>query len=56
MPGGWRLLPIAQYPALFSLLGTNYGGDGRATFALPNLRSAAHDDILYLVCIVGVFP
>ena len=42
-PRGWalcdgRLLPIAQYTALFSLLGTTYGGDGRTTFALPDLR------------------
>lgn len=41
-PRGWascdgRLLPIAQNTALFSLLGTNYGGDGRTTFGLPNL-------------------
>lgn len=33
-----QLLPIAQYTALFSLLGTTYGGDGRTTFALPDLR------------------
>ncbi|WP_342665035.1 phage tail protein [Sporocytophaga myxococcoides] len=33
-----RLLPINQNQALFSLLGTNYGGDGRTTFALPDLR------------------
>lgn len=33
------LLPIAQYSAVFSLLGTTYGGDGRTTFALPDLRS-----------------
>jgi microcystin-dependent protein len=33
-----QLLPIAQYSALFSLLGTTYGGDGRTTFALPDLR------------------
>ena len=32
------LLSIAQYQALFSLLGTTYGGDGRTTFALPDLR------------------
>ena len=43
-PRGWaycngQLLPIAQYSALFSLLGTIYGGDGRTTFALPDLRS-----------------
>ncbi|MBO9698685.1 MAG: tail fiber protein [Sporocytophaga sp.] len=33
-----RLLSIAQNQALFSLLGTNYGGDGKTTFALPDLR------------------
>jgi microcystin-dependent protein len=34
-----QLLPISQNTALFSLLGTTYGGDGRTTFALPDLRS-----------------
>jgi len=42
-PRGWafcegQLLPISQYTALFSLIGTIYGGDGRTTFALPDLR------------------
>ena len=42
-PRGWafcngQLLPVSQYSALFSLLGTTYGGDGRTTFALPDLR------------------
>ncbi|MBA5605949.1 phage tail protein [Duganella sp. FT3S] len=42
-PQGWamcdgQLMPIAQNTALFSLLGTTYGGDGRSTFALPDLR------------------
>ena len=42
-PKGWALcdgqiLPINQNQALFSLLGTTYGGDGRVTFALPDLR------------------
>ncbi|MBF9140884.1 phage tail protein [Microvirga sp. SRT04] len=42
-PRGWaqcngQLLPIAQNAALFSLLGTMYGGDGRTTFALPDMR------------------
>ncbi|WP_228896506.1 phage tail protein [Pseudoduganella aquatica] len=41
-PTGWamcngQLLPISQNTALFSLLGTTYGGDGRTTFALPDL-------------------
>jgi microcystin-dependent protein len=41
---GGQLLPIAQNTALFSLIGTTYGGDGRTTTALPNLegRSAMH--------------
>jgi microcystin-dependent protein len=34
-----QLLPISQNTALFSLLGTFYGGDGRSTFALPNLNT-----------------
>lgn len=42
-PRGWaqcngQLLPINQNQALFSLLGTTYGGDGRTNFALPDLR------------------
>lgn len=36
-----QLLPISQYSALFSLYGTTYGGDGRTTFALPDLRGRA---------------
>jgi len=42
-PAGWamcqgQLIPISQNTALFSLLGTQYGGDGRSNFALPNLQ------------------
>ena len=45
-PTGWaqcngQLLPISQNTALFSLLGTFYGGDGKSTFALPNLQDSA---------------
>lgn len=45
-PKGWALchgqtLPINQNQALFSLLGTTYGGDGRTTFALPDMRGRA---------------
>lgn len=36
-----QIMPIAQNTALFSLLGTTYGGDGRTTFALPNLQGCA---------------
>jgi len=48
-PRGWawcngQLLPLSQNTALFSLLGTTYGGDGKSTFALPDLegRAALH--------------
>ena len=44
-PRGWafcngQLLPISQNTALFSLLGTQYGGDGKSTFALPNFQGS----------------
>jgi microcystin-dependent protein len=44
-PKGWafcngQLMPISQNTALFSLLGTFYGGDGKSTFALPNLQGS----------------
>jgi microcystin-dependent protein len=45
-PKGWalcdgQLLPLSQNTALFSLLGTTYGGDGKSTFALPNMQGNA---------------
>jgi len=45
-PTGWafcdgQLMPISQNTALFSLLGTTYGGDGKSTFALPDLQGAS---------------
>ncbi|QKV55146.1 phage tail protein [Comamonas antarctica] len=46
VPRGWaacngQLLPLSQNTALFSLLGTTYGGDGKSTFALPDLQGRA---------------
>lgn len=45
-PTGWalcdgQLMPISQNTALFSLLGTTYGGDGKSTFALPDLQGSS---------------
>ena len=47
-PKGWawcdgQLLPISQNTALFSLLGTTYGGNGQSTFALPDLAGRGAD-------------
>jgi len=61
-PRGWaepngRLLPISQNSALFSLLGTTYGGDGRTTFALPKLpKSKGNKGLRYCIALIGIFP
>ena len=56
VPAQGQLLSIAQNVALFSLLGTRYGGDGTTTFALPDLTRAAPDGLTYSICVQGVFP
>jgi hypothetical protein len=56
MPADGRTLPIADYNLLFNLIGTIYGGDGKTTFALPNLQSAAPNNTLYVICVTGLYP
>ena len=53
-----QLLQISQYQALFSILGTRYGGDGRTTFALPNLNAAEKSltGARYIIALEGIFP
>ena len=67
---GWaqcrgQLLPIQQYTALYSLLGTNYGGDGHTNFALPDLRPRdenkqprewAYNELVSHIAMEGVYP
>ncbi len=61
-PRGWmvctgQLLPINQNQALFALIGTNFGGDGRTTFALPNLKGKEPlAGLRYCIAINGIFP
>ncbi len=68
-PEGWALcngtmLQVSQNPALFSLIGAIYGGDGRNTFALPNLMNAIpYDNInpyspvmAYYIAMQGNYP
>ena len=65
-PKGWaplegQLLPISQNTALFSLLGNTYGGDGKATFALPTGRavftvSPGSPQLLQCIALFGIFP
>lgn len=64
-PRGWafcdgKVLEIRQYQAAYSLLGTTYGGDGRSTFALPNLPTVKDVDnqgeSKYIICLEGYYP
>jgi hypothetical protein len=55
-PANGQLLLINQNTALFSLLGTTYGGNGVTTFALPDLRALAPNNMTYSICDQGVFP
>jgi microcystin-dependent protein len=61
-PKGWtlcngQLLSISQNAALFTLLGTTFGGDGNATFALPNLLGAEPiPGMHYFIALQGIFP
>ena len=52
-----QVLQIGSNAALFSLLGTEYGGNGSTTFALPNLEKSAPNGITYSICATsGIFP
>ena len=51
-----QTLSISQNIAVFSLLGTTYGGDGKTTFKLPDLRAVAPNGTTYVICTQGIFP
>jgi hypothetical protein len=51
-----QLLPIAQYLALFSLIGTSFGGNGTTDFALPNYSGQAPAGSNYFICVMEVTP
>jgi len=56
LPAIGQLLPISQNTALFSLIGTTYGGDGRTTFALPDMRPVTPNNMTYYICHEGIYP
>lgn len=51
-----QILPIAQYQALFTLIGTTFGGDGKTTFALPNYKGLAPTGSNYFIALEGIYP
>ena len=61
-PVGWaecagQILSINTNQALFSLIGATYGGDGKTTFALPNLRGAEPvPQMKYYIATQGIYP
>ena len=56
LPADGRLLPISTYTAAFSIMGTNFSGDGITTFGLPDLRGFAPQGLQYSICVNGIFP
>jgi len=50
LPANGQLLSISQNAVLYALLGTKYGGNGKTTFALPNLKKAAPNGLTYSIC------
>jgi microcystin-dependent protein len=58
LPADGRLLPIAHYVQVFSVIGTGFGGDGKTTFALPKIEMPGSVPGFGLACIViqGIYP
>ena len=56
LPANGQILSIYSNQALFAVLGTKYGGDGKKTFALPDLRDVAPNGLTYSICTEGYFP
>ena len=56
LPADGRSLPIQTYAPLFSIMGTNFGGNGTSNFNLPNLTSLAPPGLYWSVCVEGIFP
>ncbi|CAK7009941.1 phage tail protein [Saezia sanguinis] len=51
-----RMMAINSNQALFSLLGNKFGGNGMATFALPDLKDKAPEGLQYVIALQGVYP
>lgn len=55
LPAQGQLLNIAQHPALYTLIGKKYGGDGTTSFALPDLRGKSGFG-LACITVIGLYP
>jgi tail collar domain/collagen triple helix repeat protein len=56
VPAAGQVMSISENTALFSLIGTTYGGDGKETFRLPDLRPVTPNHMTYTICVEGIYP
>ena len=61
IPDGWLActgltLYISEYPKLYMLIGTKFGGDGKQNFKLPDLRKDYPENMMYCIAVEGEFP
>lgn len=56
LPARGQVMAISQNTALFSLIGTTYGGNGQTTFQLPDLRPVTPNNMTYYICHEGIYP
>ena len=56
LPAHGQLISIRDNDILFSLLGTTYGGDGRISFGLPDMRGLEPAGVNYVICMAGTYP
>lgn len=56
LPASGQLVSVAKFLSLFQVIGTTYGGDGKTTFGIPDLRAAAPNGLTYSICVIGQAP
>ena len=56
LPCDGRLLPLQQNAAMYTLIGTRYGGDGRTTIGLPDFSKESPPGLEYFICTMGLYP
>jgi hypothetical protein len=55
-PANGQTLAISEYEAMFSLIGTYYGGNGSSTFRLPDMRRSTPNHMTWGICMYGIYP
>lgn len=56
LPASGQLVSVPKFLSLFQVIGTTYGGDGKNTFGIPDLRAAAPNGLTYSICVIGFAP